>query len=81
VPLFAFIYIMRTNLNLSELWTAALPLHAEIIQIMRRGNPFLAEQFVVHAMREFERDTSHVWGNLSAAAEPDDADRDTAIAV
>jgi len=79
VPLFAFIYIMRTNLNVSELWAAALPLHAEIIQIMRRGNPFLAEQFVVHAMREFERDTGHVWGNLSATAAADEADRESNV--
>ena len=47
--------------------------------IMRRGNPFLAEQFVVHAMREFERDTSHVWGSVSAAAANDDADRDSHV--
>ncbi len=79
MPLFAFIYIMRTNLNVSELWAAALPLHAEIIQIMRRGNPFLAEQFVVHAMRELERDTSHVWGNLSAAAAAGEAERDSDV--
>jgi hypothetical protein len=33
----------------------------------------------VHAMREFERDTSHVWGNVSAAAAANDADRDSDV--
>jgi len=72
VPLFAFVYIVRTKLQASDRWMAALPLHAEIVQIMRRGNPFLAEQFVVHAMREFERDASQVWGGAALLA--DDAE-------
>jgi DNA-binding GntR family transcriptional regulator len=74
VPLFAFVYIVRNRLHASELWSKALPLHAEIVQIMRRGNAFLAEQFVVHAMREFERDAGLVWEGRSAESDAEEVD-------
>lgn len=54
VPLFAFVHIrVYTNQRGSQPWRATLDLHTRILDVLRLGDPFAAEQFVIRATNAF----------------------------
>jgi DNA-binding GntR family transcriptional regulator len=54
VPLFAFV-LMRvyTNQRGSQPWAASFGLHGRILEVIRMGDPFIAEQVVIRATDTF----------------------------
>jgi DNA-binding GntR family transcriptional regulator len=54
IPLFAFVLMrVHTNQRGSTPWNNSIGLHGRILAALRLGDPFLAEQFVVRATRDF----------------------------
>ncbi|HEV2382768.1 MAG TPA: GntR family transcriptional regulator [Terriglobia bacterium] len=54
IPLFAFVLMrVHTNQRGSKPWNNSIGLHGRILAALRLGDPFLAEQFVVRATRDF----------------------------
>jgi DNA-binding GntR family transcriptional regulator len=63
VPLFAFSYMRaRTSGQGVEPWRNTLSAHGRIIEHIRAGDPFLAEQFVVRSTPGFATVAYDVWG-------------------
>ena len=63
-PLFAFMEIQVLNTGQGpEAWIDDLESHQLIVQIIRKGNPGLAEQFVEQCMRSFAHAAYGVWQN------------------
>jgi DNA-binding GntR family transcriptional regulator len=54
IPLFAFVLMrVHTNQRGSTPWSRSVDLHGRMLTALRLGNPFLAEQFIVSAIRHF----------------------------
>lgn len=64
IPLYAFTIIRARakNLNASP-WAVQLPNHRMIIDVMRLGNPSLAEQTLIHVTKVFLESALTVWAH------------------
>jgi DNA-binding GntR family transcriptional regulator len=62
VPLFAFV-LMRvyTNQQGSRLWLPTARLHSSILEVLRLGEPFVAEQYVLRVTSKFEMGAYDEW--------------------
>lgn len=65
VPLFAFVQMrVHTNRQGPEPWKAIIPAHDQILNVIRLGDPFVAEQFVVRTtLQRFGNFAYDVWEN------------------
>jgi DNA-binding GntR family transcriptional regulator len=69
-PLFAFILmrVLKSGQG-PDAWTADLPRHEQIIELVREGNGALARQYVQHAITRFVKSAYRVWENVGGAVE------------
>ncbi len=65
VPLFAFVQMrVHTNKQGPEPWKALIPIHHQILEVVRLGDPFVAEQFVVRTtLQQFGKFAYEIWEN------------------
>jgi hypothetical protein len=52
---------VRTNQVGSQPWLATMGLHSRILDVLRLGDPFVAEQVVMRATSTFQVETPDVW--------------------
>lgn len=64
-PLFAFVQMrVTTNKQGPEPWKAIIPIHRQILEVIRVGDPFVAEQFVLRTtLQQFGKFAYDVWEN------------------
>ena len=64
IPLYAFTLMraLAKNLDASP-WAPQLPNHQRIIDAIRMGNPYLAEQVVIHVINLFLESALNVWAH------------------
>ncbi|MBI4908296.1 MAG: GntR family transcriptional regulator [Acidobacteria bacterium] len=61
-PLFTFVLARMVEMHESaERWSAVLPTHARIVDLIREGNPSLAGQYVRHCIGRFAESAHTVW--------------------
>ncbi len=64
VPLYAFTLMRALAKNLdSSPWAKQLPLHRLIIDVIRLGNPYMAEQTLIHVTNSFLEAALTVWAH------------------
>ena len=64
VPLYAFTLMRALAKNLdSSPWAKQLPLHRLIIDVIRLGNPYMAEQTLIHVTNSFLDAALTVWAH------------------
>ena len=69
-PLFAFIQIqVLSSRQGPEAWIDDLQSHCLILEVIRGGNPSLANQFVQHSIRRFAASAYAVWENVGGSVE------------
>jgi DNA-binding GntR family transcriptional regulator len=69
-PLFAFIQIRVLNSGQGpQAWIDDMQNHRLMIQVIREGNPTLADQFVRHCIERFAASAYAVWENVGGAVE------------
>jgi DNA-binding GntR family transcriptional regulator len=66
-PLFAFVLLrVLKHHRALQAWSTALPTHRRLVEIIREGNPALAQQYAHHSMARFADSAHGLWGeNLS----------------
>jgi GntR family transcriptional regulator, trigonelline degradation regulator len=71
VPLFAFT-LMRSSATGQgvEPWREALPLHRRIVDLLKEGEPFLAEQYVLRVTDKFSTFAYDIWENRIRSQAP-----------
>jgi DNA-binding GntR family transcriptional regulator len=68
VPLFAFVLMrVHTNQRGSQPWSASFELHSRILDVLRLGDPFVAEQVVMRATQSFAGVAYDDWEGKSGA--------------
>jgi hypothetical protein len=69
VPLFAFV-LMRvyTNQRGAQPWKTTIDLHGQILNALRLGDPFVAEQYVAHTNHAFAVVAYDDWESRTADA-------------
>lgn len=74
VPLFAFVQMrVHTNKQGPEPWKPIIPAHDEILDVIRLGDPFVAEQFVMRTtLQRFGNFAYDIWENRPVDASPPD---------
>ncbi len=61
-PLFAFVLIqVLTSGQGPEIWETDLPRHRRIVELIREGDPVIAEQYVKRSCQQFLRSANGVW--------------------
>ncbi len=72
VPLFAFVQMrVHTNKQGPEPWKAIIPVHRQILDAIRLGDPFLAEQFVMRTtLLRFGNFAYEIWENRPIGGSP-----------
>jgi len=64
VPLFAFTLMRALTKNLdTSPWAKQLPLHRLIVDVIRLGNPLIAEQTLIHVTNSFLEAALTVWAH------------------
>jgi DNA-binding GntR family transcriptional regulator len=64
VPLFAFTLMRALAKNLDTIaWAQQLPLHRLIIDVIRLGDPYVAEQTLIHVTNSFLEAALSVWAH------------------
>jgi len=70
VPLFAFVLLRVVKSGQGpDAWAADLPRHRRILDLIREGDPEIAEQYVRRSYRQFVSSAYAVWENLGGAVE------------
>jgi DNA-binding GntR family transcriptional regulator len=70
VPLFAFVLLRVLNSGQGpDAWAADLPRHRRILELIREGDPEIAEQYVRRSYKQFVTSAYEVWENVGGAVE------------
>jgi DNA-binding GntR family transcriptional regulator len=71
VPLFAFVRIcVHSSKQGPNPWQEMIPLHSQILDVIRLGDPVLAEQFVTRVTLRFGNFAYDIWDNKTPAPRP-----------
>lgn len=77
VPLFAFVLLRVLKSGQGpDAWAADLPRHRRILDLIREGDPEIAEQYVRRSYKQFVRSAYAVWENVGGAVEAHKKGRD-----
>jgi DNA-binding GntR family transcriptional regulator len=69
-PLFAFVQMkVLCSRQGPEAWSDDLQYHRLILQVIREGNPSLANEFVQHCIKRFAVSAYCVWDNIDGSVE------------
>lgn len=69
-PLFAFVQMkVLCSRQRPEAWLDDLQYHRLILQVIREGNPSLANEFVQHCIKRFAVSAYSVWENVDGSVE------------
>ncbi len=70
VPLFAFVLLRVVKSGQGpDAWAADLPRHHRILDLIREGDPEIAEQYVRRSYRQFVSSAYAVWENVGGAVQ------------
>lgn len=70
VPQFAFVVIQVLKSGQGpEAWESDMPRHRRIMELIKEGDPVIAEQYVKRSYRQFVSSAYAVWANLGGAVE------------
>ena len=70
VPLFAFILLRVARSGQGpDAWAADLPRHRRILELIREGDPEIAEQYVRRSYKQFVSSAYAVWENVGGAVQ------------
>jgi DNA-binding GntR family transcriptional regulator len=62
-PLFAFVLLrVLKNHEALQAWSTELPTHRRLVEIIREGNPALAQHYAHHSMARFADSAHGLWG-------------------
>lgn len=65
VPLFAFVLLrVLKNGQGAEAWEADLPRHRRMVELIREGDPVIAEHYVRRSYQQFVRSAYAVWADV-----------------